>query len=43
MGNEGNITLELFRGAEHADSVFETPESMERVRIFFETYLKQGV
>lgn len=43
VGNEGNITLELFHGAEHADPAFETPESMERVRIFFDTYLKQGV
>lgn len=38
--DSGRVTLELFKGAGHADAVFETEENMERVRKFFDACLK---
>lgn len=34
------VTLELFDTAVHADKQFETKQNMERVRVFFDKYLK---
>lgn len=39
VGKE-HITLELFENAGHADLRFETAKNMERIRAFFDKYLK---
>ena len=37
---EGTVEMDVLRGANHADTAFETDANMERIRVFLDKYMK---